>query len=103
MHAVLQLPLQYIALVQEQHNRRPREQLARDDRLPQDERVFQAVDAGVLQESLVEAGYRGEEYDRVDVLEVRQPGVALAESLSMSANERRKGDVLLCGRRRRRR
>ena len=83
MHVVLdadpvqELLLEQIALVQEQHDRRLREQFRRHDRLPEHEAVLEAVNAPVLGQSLVEAADGREEDDGVDIVEVRVPCVPL--------------------------
>ena len=73
-HAIAQLLLEQVALVQKQHDRRLGEQLRRRDGLPEHVAVLEAVDAPVLREPLVEARDRREEEDRVAVVEVRVPG-----------------------------
>ena len=77
-----QLLLQQVALVQEQHDRRLRKQLGRDDRLPEHVAVLEAVHAPVLGEALVEAGDGREEDDRVAVVKVRVPRGTLRERKS---------------------
>ena len=83
MHVILdadpiqELLLEQIALVQEQHDRRLREQFRRHDRLPEHETVLEAVDAPVLGQPLVEAADGGEEDDGVAIVEIGVPCIAL--------------------------
>ena len=71
------------------------EQLRAHDGLPEDDRVLQAVDVAVLRELLVEAGYRRQEQDGLDVVEVRQPRVSLDRTSARAEGEHTRGPTVV--------
>ena len=81
-HAALELLLEQVALVQEEHDADVREQLVLDDALPEDERVLEPVHTAVLEQAFVKGGDRREEQDRMDVGKVREPCSALVVRVS---------------------
>jgi len=58
LRSTLQLPLEEVAFVEEEDDGALGKDLGAADSAPEEEGVFEAVDSGVFEEALVEAGYR---------------------------------------------
>jgi hypothetical protein len=72
-----QLGLQDIAFIEEQNDLGLGKQFTLANRFPQQVAVLKTVDTPIFCKLFIKAGDRSQEYDGIDVIEIRHPGMTL--------------------------